>query len=118
MISIRIRQLDQASPVEIDAIVVSKIGILAGVHTGCLKPDLPLIVIHAIDETDQPVSLGDLILDSSGATVVEIQMFPTVPLGSPDYFFAVVHVMSIFFTAGESGRHVRVVDERGALLVD
>ena len=85
----------QPRPVEVNAIVVNEIRILARRHAARAEPDLPLFLVNRDDAADDPIALGNLPLHCASRTVVQIQVVPPVALRHPDDFLSVVDVESI-----------------------
>ncbi len=101
---------DQAAAIEIDPAIMDVIGILVGVDAAGAEPDLPRLVIDAIDAAHHPTPLGDLVFHSAGVGVVEIEMVPAVALRHPDDFIRFIEIVGEELAA--------VVDEGFALFVD
>src|SRR6185437_8908682 len=80
--------------VEVDAIVVQEIRILASVHAASGEINLTLGLVDVLDVAHDPVALGDLTLHAAGGAVVEIEMVPAVALRHPDHFAAVGDVVA------------------------
>ena len=83
-----------AGAVEVDAVVVLEVRILAGVHAAGAEPDLPLVFVHLDHMAHGPRALGDLRLDRAGRAVDQIQVVPAVALRHPDHFLAVGEVVA------------------------
>ena len=118
VIAVGVGEFREAGAVEIDAVILREVRVLAGNHAAGLEPDLALRVVDALDVADQPVALRDLILHLAGDAVVEIEMLPAIALGGPDDLLAVVDVVAVAAARGEPGAELVVVEERLALLVD
>ncbi len=84
--------------------------VLAWMDAAGAEPDLPLGLVHAIDTANNPGTFGDLVLYLPGLGVVKIEMVPAVAFRHPDQFAGTVEVVQEILA--------RVVDERGALLLD
>ena len=55
-------QVYQARSIKVDTAVVDVVGILLGINSAGLEPDLTLGRVHAVDLPYDPRSLGDLVL--------------------------------------------------------
>ncbi len=101
----------QSRPVEVDAVVLREIRVLASDAAASLKPDLTLRIINVVDVAHQPVAFRDLVLHLTRRTIVEVQMLPAVALRGPDDLLAIVHIMPIASSCRESRTKVAVVEE-------
>ena len=63
VVAVALGQGDQAGAVEVDAVVVDEVGVLARVLAAGPEPDLPLLLVDAVDAADDVLALGDLVLD-------------------------------------------------------
>jgi len=107
-------QDDQARAVEVDSTVVHIVRVLFGVDAAGTKPDLPLLFVHAIHSTDDPVSLRDLILDITGSRVDQVEMVPTVSLGHPDNFVRRVDELAVLLVGIIKECFAHFIDQRGS----
>ena len=89
VVGLRFGQTREARPVEVDAVVVDEVRVLAGVHPAPAEPDLPLLIVDARDAADHPLAPGDLVLHRARHAVEEIEVVPAVPLRHPDDLAAV-----------------------------
>ena len=72
MVCTGLGQRHQPAAIEVDAEVMNKIGVFAGVHSTGMEIDLPLPIIHLIHTPDNPFALGDLILGAAARAVIQI----------------------------------------------
>src|SRR6185312_8695566 len=104
--------------VEVDAVELREVGVLAGNDAAGFEIDLPLGVVYIVHVADQPVTLRDLVLHFAGNAVVQVQMLPAIAFRCPDYFLAVVDVVPVFPARGKARPEIAVVEKRLGLLVD
>ena len=95
VIAVGFGESGEAGAVEVDAVVVGEVGVLAGVHTAGFEPDLAFVVVDIVDIAHHPIAPGDLVLHLAGEAVVQVEVLPAVALGGPDDFFAVVDVVAV-----------------------
>ena len=116
VVGFRVGQTGEARPVEVDAVVVDEVRVLAGVHPAPAEPDLPLLIVDARDAADHPLTPGDLVLHRARHAVEEIEVVPAVPLRHPDDLAAVSRVVpELLARIGEEGlRLFRDDGPRGA----
>src|SRR6267378_2194894 len=86
MVAVAFCQCDQTAAIEVDSIEVDEIGVLIRIPATRSEPDLPLLLINAINSTDHKLAFCNLVLDFPGLGVHEIKMTPTVPLGGINHF--------------------------------
>src|SRR3954454_8099649 len=110
MITVAVSERDHSAAVEIDAIPVRQVRVLAGVHPARGERDLALFLVHLLDVADHPRALRDLGFHAPGRAVVQVKMVPAVALGGPDDLLPVGNVDPALLLA--------VVDEGGALFGD
>ena len=77
-------QGDQVRAVEIDAKILKEIRVLPAVPPAGAEPDLPVILVDPVDPADDPVALGDLVLDATLRAVHQVQVPPAVLLRHVD----------------------------------
>ncbi len=65
VIAVALGQRDQARAVEVDAVVVDEVRILVGILAAGVEPDLPLLLVDAVDAADDVLAVGDLVLDAA-----------------------------------------------------
>ena len=82
--AVALGQGDQSGAVEIDAVVMDEVRILVGVLAAGAEPDLPLLLVDAVDAADDVRALGDLVLDLAGLGVDQVEVPPAVALGDVD----------------------------------
>src|SRR5689334_375692 len=109
--AVGVGELGQAGAVEIDAVILCEVRILAGQSAAGREEDLAILFIDVLDISHQPVALCDLILHSAGNAVVEVEVFPAATLRRPDDLLAIVDVVAILPAGGEPGTEVIVVEE-------
>ncbi len=90
-----VRERRQARAVEVDAVVVDEVRVLARIHAARAEPDLALLLVDAHDVPDHPVALGDLVLHRAGRAIVQIEVVPAVALRHPDDFLAVGDIEAV-----------------------
>jgi hypothetical protein len=56
-----------------------------------------MFVIYFVHPANYPFPFGDLIFYFAACAVVEVEVIPAVAFRHPDDFFAVIHVVPIFF---------------------
>ena len=110
MVAIPLGHPREAGSVEFDPGVVDVVGVLAGLGPVGPEPDLAGFFVDSIDAADEPFALRDLVLDSPGPRVHEVEVVPAVPLGHPEDFIRLVEELQVDL--------VRVVDERRRRLLD
>ena len=115
MIGVGGRQRREAGAVEVDAVVVQEIWILAGRHAAGAEPDLALVLVDLLDVTHHPVTLRDLVLHGAGLAVVQVQVIPAVALGHPDDFLPVRDVVAVLLP-GIAEERRRLLGDHGARL--
>ena len=81
---VRRRVRHEAGAVEVDAVEVLEVRILAGVHPAGHEVDLARDRIDALDAAHKPLALGDLVLHAPGRAVVQVQVVPAITFGHPD----------------------------------
>src|SRR5262249_25098831 len=86
VVAVPLGQRDQTGAVEVDAVVVDQVRVLVRVHAAGAKPDLPLLLVNAVDAADDPFAFGDLVLDDAGFGIDQVKLTPTVALGGVDDF--------------------------------
>ena len=111
-------QRRQAGAVEIDAVVVLEVRVLAGVHAAGAEPELPLLFVDLDDVADRPRALGDLVLHRAGGAVDQIEVVPAVALRHPDHFLAVGEVVAIALAGLQRGGGAVVIEKRLRLFGD
>ena len=107
---VRVRERRQPRAVDVDAVVVDEVGILARIHAARVEPNLPLRGVHPVHAAHHPIPPGDLVLHFPREAVVAVQVVPPVALRHPDDFPSVIDVVAELLP--------RVVEEGGHLLVD
>ncbi len=108
-------QFHQARSVEVDAAVVDVIGILLGMNSPGLEPDLTLGRVYAVDLPHDPRALGDLVLQLSAAEIVQIQMVPPVAFRHPDHLVGGLQQLAMIVVGIIDEGLARVVDQCGDL---
>ena len=66
MAAVTLGERNESGPVEVDTIVMNKVGILVRVFAACAKPYLSLIFVDLIDISDNIFAPGDLVLEFAG----------------------------------------------------
>ena len=82
-------------PVEIDAIEMREVGIVAGFTADGGEPDAARCGIDAQDLGDAAVAGGDLVPELADAKVVEVEMAPVVALRVPEEFTGLGKVVPV-----------------------
>jgi hypothetical protein len=95
VVRVGLGQRGEAGPVEVDPVVVDEVRILPGIHAARGEPDLPLLLVDALDVADDPLALRDLLRRLAGYAVVQIQVIPPVALRHPDDFLAVGDIEAV-----------------------
>jgi hypothetical protein len=115
VVAVALGQGDQARAVEVDAVVVDEVRVLAGVLAARPEPDLALRLVDAIDPADDPVALGDRVLHPALLGVDQVEVPPAVLLGDVN---DLVGLLEPGDEVDAEVLRVRGPDERVALLVD
>ena len=119
VVAVGLGVLDQVRPVEVDAVVVEEVGVLAGDHPARLEPDAAVRHVHAVHGAHDPLALRDLVLHPAGDAVVQVEVVPPVPFRHPDDLPSVVDVVAeLLPRIPRVGAHPAVVEEAGHLLGD
>ena len=109
----------QAGAVEVDAIEVREVRILLRIHAAGAEIDLAVGLVDALHGAHDELALGDLVLHRARGAVEQVQVRPSVALGQPHDFGAIVDVGAVdAATAVERARGAAIVDERCCLFVD
>ncbi len=74
------------------------------------EPDLAFCFIHTLYAAHDPRPFGDLVFDLTCLLIEEVEVIPSVALGHPENFVAVIQVMDELLSG--------VIDERFALLIN
>ncbi len=107
----RIGERRETRPVEVDAVRVHEVRVLARVHAARGEVDLPLRRVHPVDAAHEPRALRDLLLHLARHAVVEVQVIPPVPLRHPDDLLSVGQIEPVLLgRVLEKGRHLLVDD--------
>src|SRR5262249_32260833 len=80
VVSVPVGQGDQFCAIEVDAIGVDEIRVLAGILAAGAEPDLPLRLVDEVDASNDIGPLGDLVLDRTGLRIEQVEMPPAVAL--------------------------------------
>ena len=84
MVAVALGQGDEAGAVEVDAVVVDEIRVLPGILAAGAEPDLPLLLVDAVDAAHDVFALRDLVLDLALLRVDQVEVPPAVALGGVD----------------------------------
>ncbi len=84
MLAVPFRQSDEMRAVEIDAVDMLEVWVLTGVPAACREPDLPLLLVDAVDAAHDPLALGDR-LRRAVPRIDEVEVPPPVALGGVDH---------------------------------
>src|SRR5262249_3824908 len=105
-------QPDQSRSIEVDAVVVQEIRILAVIHAARAEPDLTPRLVDVQHRAHGPLAGGDAVLHGAGCAVDEVHVLPAVALRHPDPVLAVGDVVTVLL-AGVALAAVRgpVVEE-------
>src|SRR5258706_4731584 len=68
------------------------IRILARANAAATKPNLPLLLVHALYPAHNPFSLRNLILHRAGFGVKKVKMIPPIAFGHPNDFIGLLQI--------------------------
>src|SRR5262249_32061685 len=115
VVSVPVGQGDQFGAIEVDAIGVDEIRVLARILAAGAEPDLPLRLVDEVDAPDDIGPLGDLVLDRARPRIDQVEMPPAVALRGVEDFARLIQPVD-----GVQPHRLPVSgpDERRARLVD
>src|SRR5579862_3261588 len=111
MVAVGVCKFGEAGAIEVNPVRLREVRILLGIHATSFEPDLTFRLVDEMNVPDQPIAFGDLVLQLAGYAVIEVEVLPAIALRSPDDFFAVINVVTVFAASGKTGPEKVVIEE-------